>query len=736
MEMLKIPKLINEIDKIIKLIFIFFLFLSISIYAQKYYGVVETRAITLETTHIENIFLEGQQIFLITKAFTHKYSALNLNYKIKQKVNGNGFDLVRKGSDIISLERDSNRTIDVGALPIGKYTVYYSFSKGAEVVSKNNFEITVIREDYLSREKQLELLRTKRILVPMWGWPYKEMCNAAKKFGYNVFMPPRFTQDEIAYYLKHGLECIIRPAINVEDPFDSEEVKAGCRQLKKTIEFYSSDPKVLGFSIMWGLYGEGGFKVPPYGKYEFSEKAKKAFNNFMDTPNEPLPVVDTSGQPSNMRYIKWIEFRQKTLNNFRKDYISEAKKVTNKIVGTWSEVYPVSHYTLNMGIAPNADFMCYDLSFGDVTFNQRIGFAETHGDMQHYPNFRLWKQHILPLVAKAYGEGVVPMGFQFPMRKGHAANFLSPTKYFTNKIVDEYALKICPYIKKLMSNKITYHSPEVAFVYQSYGASAFPQDTASFYLYENNSREIEAFLHMMGVYMEALPLEKLSSIDLNKYKLLIIPDAMYLTEKMYENIKNTSAKILVTGDFLRAYWDGKKYVEATKWGESKRFDDFEIKYGKLLSGSININVCDSLTRNLEHYENMTYGIDRCAVYKKLPIDAKVLISCNNVPLLIQFDKNRLLHITNRIFGIARLDSNNVLESFAFQLLKNILKFSGVTININNPPMCRTMNYVYAPYGLSNNILWNQTDKNLKLSLLNDYDVNVLSHGWKNVKKKL
>lgn len=725
------PKLVIQMDRTICLAFAL-LALSTSPAWSQNHDKTKASEIMLETTHVLNVFLKGQPVSFTARAIGREYHRLNLSYEIERRVAGDNVDVEKKGTIVIDFEKDSAQTVEVGTLPPGTYAVRYSFSKSGDVLSRNHFNMSVIKDTTLSRKEQLQLLQKKCIIVPMWGWPYEQMCSAAKKVGYNVFMPPRFTAKEISYYLKHGLECIIRPAIYVNDPFDSADVDSGCRKLKKVVEFYGSDPKVLGFSIMWGLYGEGGFKVPPYGDFGFSAQARREFNSWMNTPGEPLPVADSSGLPSDMRYIKWIEFRQRVLTNFRKEYISAAKQVTRKLVGTWSEVYPVSLYTLNMGDAPGADFMCYDLSFGDVTFNQRIAFAETHGDMQQYPDFESWKEHILPLVAKAYGEGVTPMGFQFPMRRGHAVNFLSKTKYFVDRIQDDYELRISPEFRKLMSNKVIFHAPQVALIYQSYGASAFPQKPSSFALYDRDSREIEALLHMMGAYMQALPLEKLSTADLNKYKLIIIPDAMYLTEKMYKNIMNTSAKILVTGDFLRAYWDGKNYVHATKWGECKRFGDFEIEYGKVEHGSIKIDSRCDLTRHLEKYDDMPYCNDRFAVYKKFPPGARVLISCNETPLLIQFDNGKMLHITNRLFGHARTEHEDSLEHFAFRLLKNILKHSGVAVNISNPPFCRAGGYAYAPYGLSNNILWNQTNQNLDLLLPQGKNVIVPKHYWKNI----
>jgi hypothetical protein len=281
-------------------------------------------------------------------------------------------------------------------------------------VSAGCIEPQIKESKKVSRQEQLRQLQAKQILVPTHGWSTEELAVTMTKFGYNVINAPQGNdlekhKKEAAVWSAHNIKMLVRPGIPVADPFDPEDVKQGCEELNGVVRFHDPNPDVLGFVIAWGLFGEGGFLQD----YKFSEKARQAFNEYMNTLGLPLPKAPERGQPGSMRWIKWLEFRMKTLREFRKTFVASAKQHTNKLVGTWSEFYPTLVYTLNMGEAPGADFLFYDFSFGDFTCDQTITFGETHGGLQHYETFEAWRKHELPLMAKAVGGGVIPIGFQF-----------------------------------------------------------------------------------------------------------------------------------------------------------------------------------------------------------------------------------------------------------------------------------------------------------------------------------
>ena len=238
-----------------------------------------------------------------------------------------------------------------------------------------------------TKAQQLKNLKSKQILVAMWGWKPEVLAPGATNHGFEIVIKPGGNvieehKKEIPIWAKSGLDMLVRPHLfTVKDPFDKQQIKQGYSELVKIIKFHEkNNPNVIGYVIMWGFLGEGGF-LPDY---KFSEKAKNAFNKYMKTPGEQLPNQSQKGLPGTLRWVKWLEFRSKTLSDFREDYINFAKQFTDKLVGTWSEFYAVDNYILNMGDAPGSDFFFYDLSFGDVTCNQKIALAESHGNFFHF----------------------------------------------------------------------------------------------------------------------------------------------------------------------------------------------------------------------------------------------------------------------------------------------------------------------------------------------------------------
>jgi len=268
--------------------------------------------------------------------------------------------------------------------------------------------------DIPSKEQQLKNLQKKQILVAMWGWAPDEIGPAGKKYGYEVVNQPQNNEidkhaKDIPVWIENDYDMIVRPHLfDARDPFDTEQVKKAYAEVEKVMRYHEeNNPRAVAYVLQWGMFGEGGFE---WG-YKFSDKAKAAFNDAMGTPDKPLPEGPAPGVPGSMRWIKWLEFRAKFLRQFRTEFVEHAKQFTDKLVGTWCEVYPTDNYILNMGDAPGADFVFYDLSFGDVTCYQTKAFGESHGEMEAFPTFEAWLDHELPLMAKAAGEGVVPIAF-------------------------------------------------------------------------------------------------------------------------------------------------------------------------------------------------------------------------------------------------------------------------------------------------------------------------------------
>jgi len=596
-----------------------------------------------------------------------------------------------------------------------------------------------------SKSEQLADLKSKQILVAMWGWEPELMAPAAKKFGFEVVNQPQnndITQHaiDIPIWAKEDLGMIVRPHLfGVKDPFDEEQVQAGFADLQKVIEFHeANNSNAVAYVIQWGMFGEGGFE---WG-YSFSDKAKAAFNQAMGTPGMALPKAPEHGVPGSIRYIKWVEFRAKTLTDFRERFVKFAKQFTDKLVGTWSEVYPVDNYVLNMGDAPGADFMFYDLSFGDVTCNQRIAFGESHGEMEAYATFEAWLDHELPLMAKAAGEGVTPISFQFPMRAGHEVNNIAGREqYSIEKIEDEYSLKIGPYIKQLIeATKGQKYNPEVALVYHSFQASALPGGTTPKFkgnysalpLYYSSTKQIESSLHQMGVAMEAIPYEWLEHHDLSQYKLVIVPDPMYLNDSMKANLKHAN-KVLYTGEYLMAHRDVDSeegnYLDA--FSAKTTLKDNSVLYFKHSAGPIIVEKENPLMKGVD-FGDHTYPADQMFRFSDMPVDTEVLAKINDLPILFKTDSNTL-HLANRAFNQAWNLEEDWLENGMFTFLKNLVEQSGAKTQIASVPQARAnLSYEYGSYGVCGNIAWNKTGQDITIKLVDESTVIIPKFGWKKI----
>jgi len=587
-----------------------------------------------------------------------------------------------------------------------------------------------------SREEQLRSLQQKQILVPMWGWPHEEMAEAVLQFGYEVVNAPhgndlKAHEKEVAIWSEAGLKMLARPAFTATDPFDPDDVQRACEALAELIQHHEKHPDILGFVISWGLYGEGGF--PP--EFVFSEKAKESFNRHMNTPGEPLPQAPEADLPCSLRWLQWLQFRSETLVEMRRIYLAEAKKHTHKLVGTWSEMYPNENHILNMGPAPGADFVFQDLSFGHVSQDQSIAFGETHGNMQHYETFEDWRNHELPLMAKSAGEGVVPVAFQFPMRRGHHTDFLSETTVFIDEIEDEYSLRIGEDIQKLIDTvgRRT-RTPEVAIVYLSYAAGALPGGYgSSFWFYQNGVRQLEGMLRQMGVEVRALPYDLITSTDLTRYKLVILPEPMYLPENVWTHLQ-TAPMLMLCGELFLTHHD-----ESTVSGDFSdgwqargvRWDgQAELQYFKAPEGKILPVANHAFFAGVQLPDTFIYPADQIVHITRWPAPQNILAEVGDYPLLTSWNEGRVIHITNRFFNHVWNADEDILERAAFQFLRNIVKEAGVGIRVASLQQRRVKEgFPYGSYGLAGYVAYNTTDQPVELTLVNGNAIIIPSFGW-------
>ncbi len=609
------------------------------------------------------------------------------------------------------------------------------------------------KSDMPSKAQQLKELQKKQILVAMWGWEPGEIGPAAKKYGYEVVNQPQNNEidkhaKDIPVWIENDYDMIVRPHLYwARDPFDAEQVKKAYEEVEKVIRFHEeNNPRAVGYVLQWGMFGEGGFE---WG-YVFSDKAKKAFNDAMGTPGMALPDGPTPGVPGSMRWIQWLEFRAKFLRQFRTEFVEHAKQFTDKLVGTWCEVYPTDNYILNMGDAPGADFVFYDLSFGDVTCYQTKAFGESHGEMEAYPTFEAWLDHELPLMAKAAGEGVIPIAFQFPMRAGDEVKNIAGRKQYTvDKVEDEYSLKLGPYIRELIDavdGKT--RTPEVALVYHSFQAASlpgggvpqFPGNNTVDPLYSKSSKQIESSMHQMGIDIEVIPYEWLEYHDLAKYKLVIVPDPMYLPAAHRENLEKAN-RVLYSGEYLMAHRDEKSTTGNYKSEfKATTLDGTlgKIRYFKNGGGKVEITPSAPLMKDVEFATD--YPADQMFVLEKMPEGSEILAQVGGQPVIFTRNGGKAIHVSNRAFLHAWHSGNDSIEKGMFQFLENVLVDSGVEIRVKSPMQARASSRagrdssgVYGSYGVSGYVAWNATGNPIEITMADGQKITIPKFGWTKVK---
>jgi len=78
--------------------------------------------------------------------------------------------------------------------------------------------------------QQLKELKSKQILVAMWGWDSEIIAPAATNHGFEVVVKPggnvlQEHKKEIPIWAKSGLKMLVRPHLfAVKDPFDETQI--------------------------------------------------------------------------------------------------------------------------------------------------------------------------------------------------------------------------------------------------------------------------------------------------------------------------------------------------------------------------------------------------------------------------------------------------------------------------------------------------------------------------------
>jgi hypothetical protein len=344
------------------------------------------------------------------------------------------------------------------------------------------------------------------------------------------------------------------------------------------------------------------------------------------------------------------------------------------------------------------------------------------------------------------------------MRRGDAEDFLAETKVFIDNLEDDYGLRIGPDIRELVDAVDgRTRKPEVALIFHSFATAALPHAGKSSLpnaldvlpLYENSTRQIEGTMHQMGIDMRVIPYEWLEDRDLSKYKLVIVPDPMYLTDGMRDNLKK-ARRVMYCGEYLMAHRDPAtakgNYLDPAGFSAETHLKNGNLRYFKDPGGKLTIAMPEhKLMKGVEVSAYRKYPADQMVVFDPLPKDAKVLLQVSGNPVIIEAESGRVVYVTNRYFYHAWHDDANWLEKAQFTFIRNLLKDCGVNVRVNTPSLCRIKNNSYSvtgyvgdiawnairnsSYGVTGYVAWNATDKDLKIKMADGTNITIPKFGW-------
>jgi len=243
----------------------------------------------------------------------------------------------------------------------------------------------------------------------------------------------------------------------------------------------------------------------------------------------------------------------------------------------------------------------------------------------------------------------------------------------------------------------------------------------------------------MGIDIEVIPYEWLEYHDLAKYKLVIVPDPMYLPATYRANLEKAN-RVLYSGEYLLAHRD-----EETATGNYK--DEFKattldgklgkISYFKNIGGKMEPNPSAPLMKGVE-FKN-EYPADQMFAFEEMPDGGKVLADVDGKPVIFTRNDGKVIHVANRAFLHAWHSGNADIEEGMFLFLKNVLVDSGVTIRVKSLMQVRASAKTdrntsgnYGSYGVSGHIAWNATGSPIRITMTDGQEVTIPKFGWTKV----
>lgn len=579
---------------------------------------------------------------------------------------------------------------------------------------KNRREI-----DFTSTDERVKQAKEKgfKVLMPVLGWV---------GLGDGLF----WDTDENGNKIPNQL-----------DPFWPEAMEQVEWYYGQVIEHYKSDPRVVAFAPTWGIYGEAGFTSFEAGR---SPHALARFNEWRQKQGlDTLDSLPNRKQGPNTEFNRFIRFRYLYIEEQFDAMIKRLKQKAGPLpVGMWQELYPVIGYLWNMVEVPSADFALYESCFTFQTnHHPEKSLGETMGFRYRCSSPDQYRDYYLPNLARKRGEGQRFMGCQ--LTNDYAVQSYKWTMEQAEKAqFDRYEDEFSPYLKKLLDEPLESPERDVLLVFPTYASVALSDHPS----HGCDAMLIDVLLRMYGCQIEryASPrLDKLSVKEMDRFKLIIIPDAAFILSSTLEKLSKTKATILMTGSFAQSL-DG----VLVPFDQTREVQEMNLRYIVRPAGEVWVESDGVLTKGLSNIlqkRPVRLDSDEAFDYESRPKGVQVLLDSNEKPLLSTTRGGRTLFLHGHIFAAAchnpnrvppqlsgssdasanevdmwwLYDSNSRRNELTTALMKNILDYAGVDYRVRFP-----LPRAIAPYlgdhmeqaSISANIAYNTTSRPQQLTV--------------------
>lgn len=454
------------------------------------------------------------------------------------------------------------------------------------------------------------------------------------------------------------------------DYFDNSQFDILLEYNREFMKIFSSNPDIIAFSPTFGflgqsLYDADNFSSNPFSRVTgYSAIANTHFNSLYGYQGS-LPKPHMQYQLQDMKTILWFKTRHLQLTKYAEAVVAECRKLTQKPVGVFAELYSGAFAHQSEAAPQNLDFWLQDCTFGSTTYDMQRTFCETHGNSENYSTYEEYYDSVKFYLEEAQMNGAKLIGFYF--RRKNESTFNS----------DSYSFRIINDIRRLegLYPFKNVDEPQIAVYFGgNYGYTAFP-NAKNFLLrveYRVSADRIRSVLMDRKLTFRMFGDSDIETLDFSKYKLVFIPNFVHFTDKDWQNINKASDTVFVfSGDFAAGYYSPSTgFSSTTKWGQSKEFNGIAWNYKSGISLASSVNVVNDIYDIFEDIRNSQLTLPKSttlasASFKDAP-DANITATIGQEVFMFTRKSGRHMYFgTNTVFN----------SDYSDKLIGNIIEYS-------------------------------------------------------------